>query len=82
MMKNEIKDRILWMDLLNITAILGVIMMHTNDAQNHFNGILTSEYIWACAVAHTPLKPMTVASMLFFRFILISDFVSFMSLRS
>lgn len=64
MMKNEIKDRILWMDLLNITAILGVIMMHTNDAQNHFNGILTSEYIWACAVHSFFMWPVAAFYML------------------
>lgn len=64
MMRNEIKDRILWMDLLNITAIFGVIMMHTNDAQNHFNGILTPKYIWACAVHSFFMWPVAAFYML------------------
>ena len=62
MQKN--KNRFLWMDLLNITAIFGVIMMHTNDAQNHFDGLLTTEYIWACAVHSFFMWPVAAFYML------------------
>lgn len=63
-LKKEIKNRFLWMDLLNITAILGVIMMHTNDAQNHYVGVLTPEYVWACAVHSFFMWPVAAFYML------------------
>lgn len=56
--------RYIWMDLLNITSIVGVLMMHTNDAQNCYSGDLTFDFIWGCAVHSFYMWPVIVFYML------------------
>lgn len=58
------KQRLLWMDLLNITAIIGVMMMHVNLAQNEYNGQMTFPFIWGVGVHSLFIWPVDVFYML------------------
>lgn len=41
------KERILWMDILNIFACIGVLILHTNSTTVHqFNGDVNSDFVW------------------------------------
>lgn len=41
------------MDVLNIVACMGVVLMHTTNRQIHqFNGIIDTEFVWGC-ITHT-----------------------------
>ena len=42
-----------WIDILNIIACIGVIMLHCSNHEIHnYNGTITSEFIWGCTT-HT-----------------------------
>lgn len=63
--KRQINNhRILWMDMLNIIAIIGVCMMHCNNAQNVYDGNMTFPFVWGAAVHSFFLWPVDVFFML------------------
>lgn len=62
--KEPKKKRMLWIDILNIVAILGVCMMHTNYAQNCYNGNLNFPFVWGVAVHSFYNWPVPVFFML------------------
>ena len=43
------EKRIIWIDILNIIACIGVIMLHCSNHEIHkYNGNVTCEFIWGC----------------------------------
>ena len=47
------KKRIIWIDVLNIVACLGVLLLHTSNNQVHnWNGEYNSEFWWGM-ITHT-----------------------------
>ena len=46
-------NRTVWIDVLNIVACIGVVLLHCSNNEIHnYDGILSSNYIWG-SITHT-----------------------------
>lgn len=62
--KKMCSHRIVWIDLLNICAIIGVCWMHSNNGQNVYDGTLDFSFVWGCAVHSFAIWPVDVFYMI------------------
>lgn len=58
------KKRILWIDIANIFAILGVVYLHCNLAIHTYSGSPNFEFFWAAGAHSFILWPVNVFYML------------------
>lgn len=58
------KKRILWMDVLNIVACVGVVLLHCNHQMGLYNGEMTFPIIWGIIVNSFVYWPVPVFMML------------------
>ena len=59
------KKRILWVDILNIVACLGVLLMHTSNHQVHsWNGEYNMDFWWGLLTHTLDYWPVPIFLML------------------
>lgn len=58
------KKRILWMDVLNIVACVGVVLLHCNHQMDLYNGEMNFSIIWGIIVYSFVYWPVPVFMML------------------
>lgn len=59
-----IKERILWMDILNILACFCVIMLHCNHGAKDFDGTISLQWLYGVSIYTFCYWPVPVFLML------------------
>ena len=57
---NNCIERKLWMDILNIVAIIGVVILHCNGEICSFEGKVTSSFVWEAFIISICYWPVNV----------------------
>lgn len=63
-MSKETGKRYVWVDVLNILAIVSVLLLHTNTAINAYDGNFTRDFYWTFFVHSAFIWPVNVFYML------------------